>query len=52
MYLKLTYFLYHNFKLFSEKNYKKQAQFFNHSLVLLKVDIFCNLILRNAWTWT
>ena len=26
MYLKLTYFLYHNLILFSEKNYKKQAQ--------------------------
>ena len=26
MYLKLTYFLFHNLKLFSEKSYKKQAQ--------------------------
>ena len=24
----------------------------NHSLALHKVEIFCNLILRNHWTWT
>ena len=54
MYLKLTYFLYHNLILFSEMNHKRQAQMFyqNHSLLLHKVDIFCNLILRNHWTWT
>ena len=28
MYLKLTYFLYHNLKLFAEKNYKNQGQMF------------------------
>ena len=50
MYLKLTYLLYQNLKLFSEKNYKKQTQIFNHSLALLAVKIFCNLILRNHWT--
>ena len=52
MYLKMTYFLYHSFKLFSEKNYKEQAQSFNHSLALLTVEIFFNLILGNSWTWT
>ena len=53
MYLKLTYFFV-NLILFSEKNYKKQAQMFsqNHSLVLHTVEILCNLILRNYWTWT
>ena len=51
MYLKLKYFLYHKLKLFSEKNYKKLAQIFNHSLALLTEEIFCNLILRNHWTW-
>ena len=47
------HFLSHNLVLFSENNYKKQAQFFyqNHSLVLHTVEIFCNLILRNHWTW-
>ena len=54
MYLKLSYFLYHNLILFSEKNYKKQVQMFyqNYSLALHTVKIFCNLILRNHWTWT
>ena len=35
MYLELTYFLYHNLKLFSEKICNKQAQIFNDSLVLI-----------------
>ena len=50
----LTNFLHHNLILFSEKNYKKQAQMFyqNYSLALHTVKIFCNLILRNHWTWT
>ena len=41
-YLKLTYFLYQNLTIFSDKNYKKQAQMFhqNHSLVLHTVEIF------------
>ena len=30
-----------NLKLFSEKNYNKQAPIFNHLLVLLAVQIFC-----------
>ena len=36
MYLKLTYFLYHNLILFSENTYKKEAQmcYQNHSLAL------------------
>ena len=48
MYLKLSYFLYHNLILFSEKNYKKQTQIFyqNYSTMLYTVDIFCNSILR------
>ena len=50
--IKLAYFLIRNLKLFSEKNYKKQEQIFNHSLALLTEEIFCNLILRNQWTWT
>ena len=35
--------------LFSEKNYKKQAQMLdqNHLLALHTVEIFCNSILRN-----
>ena len=35
--------------LFSERNYKKQAQMFyqNNLLALHTVEIFCNLILRN-----
>ena len=45
LHLKLTYFLYHNLILFSEKNFQ------NHSVALLQtVEIFCNLILRNHWT--
>ena len=54
LYLKLTYFIYDSIILFSEKNYKKQAQmvYQNHLLVLRTVEIFCNLILRNHWTWT
>ena len=47
MYLKLKYFLYHNLKLFSEKNCTKQAQIFNHSLA---DEIFWKLILGNHWT--
>ena len=46
MYLKLTYFLYQNLSLFSEKNYKKQVQMF------YTIEIFCNLILRNHLAWT
>ena len=40
------------FFLFSEKNYKKQAQVVCQSHSLHIVKIFCNLILRNHWTWT
>ena len=53
MYLKLT-----NLILFTEKNYKKQSQMSheNHSVEIFCVtysyDKFCNLILRNLWTWT
>ena len=44
--LKLACFLYHKLILFSQKNYKKQAQMFyqNHSLALYTVEIFCNSI--------
>ena len=54
MYLELTHFLCQNLMLFSEKNYKKQAQMFyqNHSFALHTVETFCNLILRNNWAWT
>ena len=54
MYLESTYFLYRNLRIFSEKNYKKQVHIFNHLLllVLITVEISCNLILRNHWTWT
>ena len=54
MFLKSTYFLCHNVILFSEKNYKNETQIFyqNHSLVLHTAEIFCNLILRNHWSWT
>ena len=53
MYLKLTFFLYHNLILFSERIID-QAQMFsqNHSFVLHTIGISCNLTLRNHWTWT
>ena len=40
--------------LFSERNYKKQVQFFyqKHSLALHTVEIFCNLTLKNHQAWT
>ena len=52
--LKLAYFLYHNLILFSERNYKIQAQIFyqNHSLALHTAEILYNLILRNHWKIT
>ena len=48
MYFKLTYFLYHNFISFSEKNDKKQEQMFyqNHSLALHTLEIFFNVALN------
>ena len=54
MYLKLRYFLYHNLILFPEKKYKNQAQIFyqNYPLALHTAELFCDLILRNYWTWT
>ena len=56
MYLELKWYRYHYLILFSQKNYKKEAQMFyqNHSLALhtVAVDIFCKPIFRNHWTWT
>ena len=56
MYLKVTLISSYNLILISEKNYKKQAQIFHqkHSLGLAfhTVDVLCNLILKNHWTWT
>ena len=54
IYSKVRYCPYHNSNLFSEKIDKKETQVFyqNHSLALHTVEIFCNLILENHWTWT
>ena len=55
MYLKKTCFLYHILILFSEKNYKKQAQIFHQNYPLAlhsSVQIFCSLIFGNHWTGT
>ena len=54
IYSKVRYCPYHNSNLFSEKIDKKETQVFyqNHSLALHTVEIFCNLIFRNHWTWT
>ena len=49
----INIFFCRNLILFSEKNYKKQAQIIyqNHSLGLPTVGIFWNLILRNHSTY-
>ena len=48
MYLKLSYSFYHNLILFSQKNYKKQAEMFyqNHSLTYFAIELKKALDLR------
>ena len=57
LYLKLSYFLYHNLILFSEKNYKKKAQMIDQKHWLKLLRYFATILrktvglgLEKSWT--